>query len=59
MTRKSLLGILQIIPGNLKISAESPVVAGVVGSSLEFVQRFSSVSEIGLMLAAKFHLNDR
>ena len=30
-------GILQIIPRNMKISAESRVVAGVPGSSLEFV----------------------
>ena len=29
--------MLQIVPRNLKISAESCVVAGVLGSSLEFV----------------------
>ena len=34
---KSFFGILQILPRNLKISAESRVVAGVLGSSLEFV----------------------
>ena len=33
---KSFFGILQIIPRNLKISAESRVVAGILGYSVEF-----------------------
>ena len=34
---KSFFGILQIITWNMKISAQSRVVAGVRGSSLDFV----------------------
>ena len=34
---KSHFGILLIIPRSLKISAESRVIAGILGSSLEFV----------------------
>ena len=30
--------MLQIVPRNLKISAEPSVIAGVLGSSLDFVQ---------------------
>ena len=36
--RKILFGILQIVSRNLKISAESRVIAGELGSLLEFVQ---------------------